>query len=122
MRRKIVYTYQDIFCEFRGESNLEDVKILVKALYHTQFSENKVIKQKLRVGYHTLFSVQGNGRFRNHGIKEDTLLKQLTNKDAIDRICVLFKKENNLGSPHYGKSQIIFNTESLVSIFNKEIK
>ena len=35
MRRKIVYTYQDIFCEFRGESNLEDVKILVKALYHT---------------------------------------------------------------------------------------
>ncbi len=119
MGKKCVYCYQNIFCEYRGDENLPYVKTLVKCVYHNKFSEDKVISEKLMVGYHTLFTVQGNGRFRNHSIKEENLLKLLTTKKSLDIMTVLFKKEGCLGSPYYDKVQVIFNTNSLVNIFNK---
>lgn len=119
MGKKCVYYYQEIFCEYSGEDNLPYVKTLVKGIYHNYFSEDKVIEEKLKVGYHTLFTVQGNGRFRNYSIKEENLLKLLTNKKTLDIITVLFKRERCLGSPYYGKNQVILNTDSLVKIFNK---
>lgn len=120
MSKKLTYAYQDIFVEYRNRVFTEDIKAFVKSVYHVHFSKDKIFKEKLKKGYHTVYSVQGNGRFRNYGVGEGNLFKTLSTRNSIHNLSFLFKKENSLGSPLYGKSQVVINTDSLVKILEEK--
>ncbi|AUR87413.1 hypothetical protein NVP1101O_002 [Vibrio phage 1.101.O._10N.261.45.C6] len=121
MTRKFSYSYNGVFAEFKKEAFTPYMKTFVKAVYHLHFKESKVVNCKLKNGYHTIFSCQGNGRFRNLEIEEESFIELLTTKNVLCNLDVLFKKNNNLGSPDYGKSQIIINTSQLFKILKEEI-